>query len=734
MIRRERNDRLSVSEIDEGEVRSLAMRKAISLLRNYLYKQESSILKSWFKHFDTNMNGFIEKREFLQSLSKMTGEAREMSDELELLDSESISLREIHEGMASLWSRFRKFCGTAFLGPKDLLAKLQGIRLESEEEKRSNQRKQDLGLSSSPSLQLNMRLASQPLVVDRDHWEERLPRCGWAGGNERLLFEALDLHDEGLLGQRNFFWLDAEVRRFALKCEAKQKASEDHKVRIAARKKRQKALTDFKAYVKRHFGESYHAWRRALDIDGTMNLQRAELFKVCRHLGWKGDVKLLWQALDSDGAGTCSLQELDARCARQLARFRRWAEVKFGIRPAHALWKAVDRRNKYRLTHESFQKECLRLEVDFEEKELSELTRWLDWQEKKAITLEDLLFMDLWKPPAYLVAQPNPVAAEDIRQMLKDKYGHPLRAWRQAMDKDNSNTCNWYEFLAASRSLNFTADVAGAWLHFDKDLSGAISLAEIDPKSNDMMVEFKKWADGEFGGVRAAFRVLDKDKSETLSFAEFRTSVVSFGFTGDEVTLFRCLDSGQGKLHPHEVHFLDDWDTTAPDAASEPSVDSLQTRPRSQGGWSRMTKSGRPGSVQESILEFYTDAPGPGSYELPSAFAAKPKTPTARHSGTWSFCSRPEAAWLQQLKSVGPEAGLSPAEPRRRPPSWTFARTSRMGIGRAASPGPGSYEVPVVETPKFSMGIRRNARMHPKASPQLTYPGSQANKKMLYSC
>ena len=74
------------------------MRKAISLLRNYLYKQESSILKSWFKHFDTNMNGFIEKREFLQSLSKMTGEAREISDELELLDSESISLREIHEG------------------------------------------------------------------------------------------------------------------------------------------------------------------------------------------------------------------------------------------------------------------------------------------------------------------------------------------------------------------------------------------------------------------------------------------------------------------------------------------------------------------------------------------------------------------------------------------------------------------------------------------------------------
>ena len=34
-----------------------------------------------------------------------------------------------------------------------------------------------------------------------------------------------------------------------------------------------------------------------------MNLQRAELFKVCRSLGWKGDIRLLWHALDADSAG-----------------------------------------------------------------------------------------------------------------------------------------------------------------------------------------------------------------------------------------------------------------------------------------------------------------------------------------------------------------------------------------------------------------------------------------------
>lgn len=160
-----------------------------------------------------------------------------------------------------------------------------------------------------------------------------------------------------------------------------------------------------------------------------------------------------------------------------------------------------------------------------------------------------------------------------------------MRGWR-LMDKDNSNTCNWprgsrifgvptvrYEFLSASKVVGFE-DPASAWLVLDKDLSGAISLAEIDSTANEMLIELKQWADQEFGGVRAAFRVLDKDKSGELSLKEFRIAagrpnfqenqrnircsmvfsnglsidvrwsftlpkVSIFGFTGDEVTLFR---------------------------------------------------------------------------------------------------------------------------------------------------------------------------------------------------
>ncbi|CAJ1353569.1 unnamed protein product [Effrenium voratum] len=684
--------RSSWDEADEEH--SLAMRKAITMLRNYLYKKEASILKSWFKHFDSNMNGIMEKSEFLSCVSKMSypGNIQDFWNELELPDAETISLREINEDLAALWSHFRKFCGCTFLGAKDLLVKLTS----KEDEKR-------------PS---SIRAGSQPLLVDAPQWVQGLRNLGWMEGYEEMLFEALDLHDEGLLGQRNFHWLEPEVRRHLLKCEAKKKAAADQKVRVAARRNRQQALIDFKSYIRRHFGESYHAWRRALDVDGTMNLQRPELFKVCRTLGWRGDVRLLWQALDVDGAGTCSLQELDPRCARQLAKFRRWAEGKFGSKPAQALWKALDRHGKFRLSLEAFCQNCRRLGLDSSEQQVKEIAVWLDWEEKKTITLDDLLFLDIWKPPAYLVAEPNPEAAVEIRRLLHEKHGHPLRAWR-LMDKDNSNTCNWYEFLSAVKAVSFEGDAAGAWMALDEDLSGAISLAEIDANANSMLIQLKQWADQEFGGVRAAFRVLDKDKSGELSMSEFRTAVLIFGFAGEEVTLFRCLDvNGQGRLQLHEVHFLDDWEVPNPADLEAPELPERSASRLSR--LSRLSRSSRRPESQ-SIVEYSTLGPGPGSYSIASTFAPRAQMPTHRHRGASTFRPRPEVTFLGKLKKGG--AGpSSPAPVAKRVPAWGFGTTPREKA-EPTSPGPGSYEgrAGTPRGPKFTLGTRRTAKMHPLA-------------------
>eukprot|EP00931_Biecheleriopsis_adriatica_P022248 TRINITY_DN14351_c0_g2_i1.p1 TRINITY_DN14351_c0_g2~~TRINITY_DN14351_c0_g2_i1.p1 ORF type:complete len:803 (-),score=174.13 TRINITY_DN14351_c0_g2_i1:52-2460(-) len=700
----------------------LWVKKGSQLLRNYLYQKEVSPLGAWFKYFDTNFNGLIEKGEFFASIETLSypGSATELWHELDFEQTGVISLRDISEPEGLVWNDFRKWCGATFTSAKDMLARLLGVQLETDfQMEKQKQRTFIFGIKVPTNKSSIVAPASKAskndtaLLIGIKEWTDGLRAQGWDGEHEELLFHALDRHSEGCLGQRNLWWLEGEIRRYALKCQAKERSSQDQKLKAAARINRQRALNGFKQFLKKNFGPTYHAWRRALDLDGSMNLQRAELFKVCRQLGWKGDVRMLWQALDNDSAGTCSLEELDPSCARQLARLKRWAVETFGEKPVQAMWKAIDKRAKTRVSHEAFGRECHLMGFEISDKKMKELTYWLDWQCKKALTLEDIEFLDGWKPPAYLIAEPNPQAAEDIRKMMKDKYGHYLRAWRTVMDKDNSNTCNWYEFVAAMKHLRFYGDVAGAWLAFDSDLSGAISLGEVDPEANRMLIELKKWADAEFGGVRAAFKVLDRDKSGELTVQEFRHAVLLYGFSGAEVTLFKCLDANmQGRLQLTEVNFLDSWEVYDDDGEHVGLQDEQSRRGKSTSG-----QASSIASVNDSMYEYATEGPGPGAYDIASTFGAKPMNPIARHQGGWSFCRRPEPAWMSKLVSVGPSCCDATADPARKKPAWSFGRGRRPLHRRVRTPGPGHYDQSTPEQefhgPKFTFGSRRGSTLHP---------------------
>lgn len=79
------------------------------------------------------------------------------------------------------------------------------------------------------------------------------------------------------------------------------------------------------------------------------------------------------------------------------------------------------------------------------------------------------------------------------------------------------------------------------------------------------LYKFKAWADEEFGGVRAAFQVLDEDNSGDFNPREFFKMLRFYGFQGDCRTLFLTLDcDGQGSLSLNEVAFLDMWESALP--------------------------------------------------------------------------------------------------------------------------------------------------------------------------
>lgn len=667
------------------------------VLYAFLLEKEKSALKAWFKYFDQNQNGRVSEEEFRDGMSRLryAGSVEGLWADMDPESSGEITLDEICAQEAQLWNQFRKFCGTSFDNPRDMISRMKQAA--------------------------NAKVChGEEHLIRANEFVTGLRGCGWQQVQELLLFEALDQRSEGVIGPRDLKWLEVEVHRNKQKQEARQKSVGLSGRKQAASRMSQAALNDFKAFLRHSFGPIYHGWRRCLDADGSMTVTRADLFKVCRVINWKGDVRALWKALDFDLSGITTLEELDPQCAQLLAHFKTWAEGQFGPKPSAMLWKAFDRQRKRKLSHQQFANEC---KAHGFENQLKTLSGWLDWRNQKFIEIEDLGFLDTWRPPPWLVAKPNPDAADQLRRLLKQKYGHSLKAWRAVMDKDNSNSCNWHEFTDAAKHIKFPGDVAGAWLALDEDLSGFISLNEIDRNANSALVEFRQWAVEEFGSVAMAFKMLDTDHSNELTYTEFRFAVRNYGFAGDLPVLFENLDQGRSqRLEFREVAFLDGWQVPQDDLPAGMSNDCTDAT------WT-MSQSQDPISAGESLLpDFWTSGPGPGAYDMSSGFGAMPWAPCAKHGGAFSFNRRGE--WLKVAKSIGPaHYDLAPEKvdevQKRRKPAWSFGSQARPAAIRAvstppmrASPGPGAYEAKTsFNGPLFSMGTRRGGRLHPLQRP-----------------
>ena len=124
-----------------------------------------------------------------------------------------------------------------------------------------------------------------------------------------------------------------------------------------------------------------------------------------------------------------------------------------------------------------------------------QLFQHLDKTNSKTIEESDFRFLEKWHPHPYFLVEANPVAREEIRDLIGQKYGgHFLKAWKQLLDKDGSNRCSWSEFQAACHRIRYHGDVAGAWRAFDEDLSGYITLNELDSEASTTLSNFKSWA------------------------------------------------------------------------------------------------------------------------------------------------------------------------------------------------------------------------------------------------
>mmetsp|Transcript_72018 Transcript_72018/g.154131 ORF Transcript_72018/g.154131 Transcript_72018/m.154131 type:complete len:791 (+) Transcript_72018:91-2463(+) len=345
-------------------------------------------------------------------------------------------------------------------------------------------------------------------------------------------------------------------------------------------RRQRRARLAFLAHLRKAFGTEVRGLRRALDTDGTYSFSYMTLRRYCNKANLKIDLRDLWGSLDQDGDGVVRLEEMAVKPALALSNFKTWAQGLPILQSCAAIWEspeaaAASRKNtgtwfsEKKMLFSTFQDTLAELgwpEVNNKDVRQSIFTT-LDLNGCGVVSRSDLEWLDKWRPAEWLYTEPDPAAWEELKALLVHIYGHPLKAWRSLLDKDDSNIVSWDEFRQACRTVKFLGNAAGAWRVLDADMSCAISLTEYDPESAEILSSFKEWAETNFGSIKHCFRALDMDRSGTLTFAEMKRACHKMRWKGDVRVLFDCLDVDRKKggedakrsISKEEVAFLDTW-------------------------------------------------------------------------------------------------------------------------------------------------------------------------------
>lgn len=537
------------SRIDPSSGNAQKAAPCVVKLRIFLRRHSGSCLVAWVRYFDRDNSQRIKCADFtwvLQQL-KFQGDPKEIFSTLDVDESGELSLEEVEPEEAAIWNRFRIWCVQTFSSVEDFLWRLGGRKtLESKR------------LECDAFMEGVQQLGYQPAVED----------------SEKMIFEALAIgtveDDHTAVRAEDLTWFRVELDRHKKKEQAKKNALERMLKKGSLQDQgltKSVALSKFKEFLMQQFGGYFRAWRAVFGGVGqhaVYFLRQRQFFKACCELGWTRDLRLVWKALGKSDHSWVRVDEICPSTAAILAKFQRLLQERYG-----GAMKAYHRLSKDGLNRVSRR---VIAELVADDEYLCQHTKVLCTELRQArakrLSKEDFVFLDVWKPLEYLLSAPNPSAADELKACLLRVHKNYLKAWRSVLDVDGSNYVTWEEFEHAARCVGFEGDIGGAWVHLDTDLSGNITLEEIDPVSNSILVDFKRWADTEFGSVKSAFILFDTDRSGSLSVREWRQACRIYGYNGCPRLLFFALDvDGGGFLSMAETSFLDGWPSEANAAA-----------------------------------------------------------------------------------------------------------------------------------------------------------------------
>ncbi|CAK0850769.1 unnamed protein product, partial [Prorocentrum cordatum] len=396
---------------------------------------------------------------------------------------------------------------------------------------------------------------------------------GFQGSKRKVFHEALDIDGLGEISIKDMAFLEQDTfkRRVATDMSFNMGlASAKAQQKIVRRRTRrmqlaqESAVNMFRQRVRAEAGGSFiRGWRRFMDHSGNLCVSKVSLLKGCRKVAFAGDSVALWKGLDLDDSGAIELHEVEPGLALALARFKRWAVPKLG-----GCTEAVQKLGESMGLGQ--RGAALKLSVDDLAASLRSsgfpgvpglpdraaaalLHEAFDLRGVGSINGQDAAFLERWDPAPWLWTDPDEVQKDHFISLLRQRYGSLLVAWRR-IDGRVSNRVSYKEFTDACKAHRFQSlNVTGIWAALDTQISGFISLRDLDKESADVLMRFKDWAEGVFGNLQFAFKVMDEKKANALSYARFRKALQDYGYRGDAKVLFESLKPGGGDQRRRDV-------------------------------------------------------------------------------------------------------------------------------------------------------------------------------------
>lgn len=272
------------------------------------------------------------------------------------------------------------------------------------------------------------------------------------------------------------------------------------------------AVKNFQEACSVRFGSVAQAFER-LEAKEKPLITNFELFTWCQIVGLQENAELLWAYLDQGDKGVISLEALDQTAAHKVYDKKQ------------LVWAKSEVEEKLKVTHP---------------------TRRIPIHERATT------------PSGQRPENEEYRSRDDFIKLLMRRYGSVIRAWRRALDKDGNGKLSRNEFMVNVRCIGFKGNLEELWRQFELDLSGSLTLEDIDPESQEECKNFYDCICTSLGGLEQAFKTSNNDKNGQLKYKEFLALCNAMGFEGNTQRLWSHLDvDGSGQLALEDVQFLE---------------------------------------------------------------------------------------------------------------------------------------------------------------------------------